>query len=71
MKLRTRVLIIGGVLGGLLGAAAAYLYLRTATIGTDAQGQERLPSVQPGKALSIALGALTVVKQIVGLGQPG
>lgn len=71
MSLRTKVLIAGGVLGALLGVGAAFLYVRTAALATDEQGEERLPAVQPGKALSIALGALTFVKQIVGLGQPG
>ena len=70
MSLKTKVLIAGGVLGALVGVGAALLYLRTATVETDAEGGKRLPAVHPGKVLSIALGLLTVVKQIAGLGQP-
>ena len=71
MNLKTRVLILGGVLGALVGVGAAFLYLRSATVEANVEGQERLPAVQPGKALAILLGMLTVLKQIVGLGQPG
>jgi hypothetical protein len=67
MNLRTRVLIIGGVLGALVGVSAAYLYLRSTPIEVDKEGQERLPSVQPGKALTASLGVLTALKQITGL----
>jgi hypothetical protein len=69
MNLRTRIMIIGGVLGALLGVGAAYLYLRSTPLQVDREGHERLPSVQPGKALTVGLSALTIVKQIVGLGQ--
>ena len=70
MNLKTRVMIIGGVLGALLGVGAAYVYLRSVSIEEDEEGQQRLPSVQPGKALTVSLGVLTVLKQIAGLGQP-
>ncbi len=70
MNLRTRVMIIGGVVGALLGVSAAYLYLRSVPADVDEEGRERLPSIQPGKALAVSLGVLTVLKQITGLGQP-
>jgi hypothetical protein len=70
MNLRTRVLIIGGVLGALLGAGAAYLYLQSTSIEVNEEGQERLPNVQPGKAITASLGILTAIKQIAGLGNP-
>ena len=71
MNLRTRVMIVGGILGALMGVGAAYLYLRSAAIAVDDGGQERLPSIQPGRALGVGLSALTVLKQVVGLGQGG
>jgi hypothetical protein len=71
MSLKTRVLIIGGVLGALVGVGAAFLYLRSATVETGKEGEERLPAIQPGRALAVVLGTLTVLRQIVGLGQPG
>jgi hypothetical protein len=70
MNLRTRVMVIGGVLGALLGVGAAYLYMRSTSIEVDEEGRERLPAIQPGKALAVSLGVLTILKQIVGLGQP-
>ena len=70
MNLRTRVMIIGGIVGALLGAGAAYLYLQSTPVEMDEEGQERLPSVQPGKAITASLGILTAIKQIVGLGRP-
>lgn len=69
MNLRTRVMMIGGVVGALLGVSAAYLYMRSVPIEVDEEGRERLPAVQPGKALAVSLGVLTVLKQITGLGQ--
>jgi preprotein translocase subunit YajC len=70
MNLRTRVMIIGGIVGALVGVGAAYLYLQSAPVETDQEGRERLPSVQPGKAITASLGILTTIRQIVGLGQP-
>lgn len=69
MNLRTRVMIIGGVLGALLGVGAAYLYLQSTPVEVDEEGQERLPALQPGKVITASLGVLTTVKQIVGLGK--
>ena len=69
MNLRTRVMIIGGILGALLGVSAAYLYLSSTPIEVDEKGRERLPPVQTGKALTTGLGVLTVLKQITGLGR--
>lgn len=69
MNLRTRVMIIGGVLGALVGVGAAYLYLQSTPVEVDEEGEEQLPSVQPGRAITASLGILTAVKQIVGLGK--
>ena len=69
MNLRTKVMIVGGVLGALLGVSAAYLYLRSVPIKVDKDGRERLPAVQPGKVLTVSLGVLNVLKQITGLGR--
>ena len=69
MNLKTRVMIVGGVLGALLGVSAAYLYVRSVPVEVDEEGRQRLPAIQPGKALAVSLGVLTVLKQITGLGQ--
>jgi hypothetical protein len=70
MNVRTRVMIIGGVVGALLGVSAAHLYLRSVAVDVDDEGRERLPTVQPGQALGVSLGVLTVLRQITSLGQP-
>ena len=70
MNLRTRVLIVGGILGALVGVGAAYLYLQSTPVEVDQDGSEKLPAVQPGKAITATLGVLTAIKQITGLGRP-
>lgn len=70
MNLRTRVMIVGGVLGALLGVSAAYLYLRSVPVEVDDEGRERLPAIEPGKALMVSVGLLTVLRQITGISHP-
>ena len=70
MNLRTRVMIIGGVLGALLGVGAAYLYLRSVPVAVDDEGQEQLPAIEPGKALAVSVGLLGVLRQITSMSQP-
>jgi hypothetical protein len=63
-------MIVGGVLGALLGVSAAYLYLRSVPVEVDDEGQERLPAIEPGKALAVSVGLLTVLRQITGMSRP-
>lgn len=70
MKARTRVLALGAVVGALLGAAAGALYLRSLSMEEDREGEGQLPSVHPAKALAVGLTALTLLRQVVGLGRP-
>jgi hypothetical protein len=69
MNLKTRVMIIGGVVGALVGVGAAYLYLQSASVQVDEEGNERLPAVQPAKALTLGLGVMTLLRQIAGMGK--
>ena len=69
MNLRTRVLVVGAVIGALIGAGAAYLYLREAKVDDAIEGDEQLPDIQPRDALQVTLGVLTAVRGIVGLGR--
>lgn len=70
MNLKKRVMITGGILGAVLGVGAALLYLRSVPIEQDEEGKERLPAIQPAKALAVSLGVLTVLKQITSMSQP-
>lgn len=69
MNLRTRLMIIGGVLGASLGVLAAHLYLQATPVTVDEEGREQLPAVQPGKALTASVGVLTALRQITGMGK--
>jgi hypothetical protein len=69
MNLKTRVMIIGGIVGALLGVGAAYLYLQSTGVEVDEEGNERLAAVQPAKALTLGLGVMTLLRQIAGLGR--
>jgi hypothetical protein len=69
MNLKTRVMVIGGVVGALVGVGAAYVYLQSANVKVDEEGNEQLPAVQPAKALTIGLAVMTLLRQIAGLGK--
>jgi len=44
--------------------------MRSVPLVVDEEGRERLPAVQPARALALSLGVLTLLKQITGLSQP-
>jgi hypothetical protein len=69
MNLRTRVMVMGGVVGALIGVLAAHLYLRSASGGPGEEGEAELPAVQPGDAIKLSLGVLAVLRQITGMGE--
>jgi hypothetical protein len=72
MKFEQKALIIGGLAGALIGLAAAILYVKA--------NQERIAAVEggeadsmgkiaPGEALSLGLAVVSLLRQIVGMGQ--
>jgi hypothetical protein len=69
MNLKTRVMLIGGIAGALLGVGAAYIFLQSADVRVDEDGQEKLPAIQPAKALTLGLGVMTLLRQIAGMGK--
>jgi hypothetical protein len=69
MNLRTRVTIIGAIVGGLVGVLAARLYLRSVSIEASEEGDSQLPAVQPSDAIKLSLGILAVLRQIAGMGE--
>ena len=69
MDTRTRVMIIGGALGGLIGVAAAQLYLRSAERRGE-EGEMRPPSLEPGDMIKLTLSVLGVLKMVDNLTKP-
>ena len=70
MNPRTRVMLIGGLTGGLIGVLAAQLYLRSAGVEAE-EGQEieeaDLPSLEPKDMIQLVLSVLGVLKLVDGL----
>ena len=74
MNLRTRVMLIGGVAGGLIGVLAAQLYLRSAEAKAEkAEEAEKaeLPSLEPKDLIQLVLSVLGVLKLVDGLADAG
>lgn len=67
MNQRTRVLVIGGVVGGLVGLLAAQIYLRSAEPRGDDEGEMALQSFEPGDVIKLTLSVLSTLKLIDGL----
>ncbi len=77
MKFQHKVFLIGGVLGALLGLAAAFLFLKAnqdrITALESGEGDEK--SVQapvkitPAEGISVGLTVVNLLRQIVTLGQ--
>ena len=72
MKFEQKVLLIGGVAGALLGVAAAYLYVQNnqEQIAAANKGRtEMVAKVSPREALGVGISLVSLLRQIVGLGQ--
>lgn len=65
MNVRTKTLLVGGVIGALLGLLAAWIYVRDLP---EEKGREPvLPGIAPGDTLKLGLGVLGLLRQIAGL----
>lgn len=71
MDTRTRVMLIGGLLGGVIGVAAARLYLRAAERRAGEGEETELPSLEPGDMIKLTLSVLGVLRLVDGLTKPG
>jgi len=65
MNIKTRVLVIGGVLGAAFGVLGAWLYLKANPVEVGAEGEEQIVLPSAGHALKWSLGALGLLRQIV------
>jgi hypothetical protein len=74
MKFEHKALLLGGIAGALVGLAAAYLYVKSnerQIAAVEAGTTDALTKVSPREALSVGLSVVSLVRQIVGLGQAG
>ncbi|RLC91735.1 MAG: hypothetical protein DRI77_13565 [Chloroflexi bacterium] len=70
MNTRTKVFVIGGLAGALLGLLAAWLYVREAeSAGVDLD-TETGAEITPRTGLQVGLGVLGVLRQVANLGRP-
>ncbi len=64
---KTQLMVFGVVVGALVGAGAAYLYVRS--VETEQGGTAVAPRrVKPAAAVSVGLSVLGLLRQIAGLG---
>jgi len=64
---KTKVMLLGGIAGALVGVGAAYLYLRS--VDAEQGGQALAPRpVKPTAAVSVGLAVLGLIRQIASLG---
>ena len=72
MKFEQKMLLIGGVAGALLGVAAAFLYVKNNEdqVAAINEGRtEMVAKVSPRDALGVGISLVSLVRQIIGLGQ--
>jgi hypothetical protein len=64
---KTKVMLLGGIAGALVGAGAAYLYVRS--VEAEQGGTALTPRpVKPTAAVSVGLSVLSLLRQIANLG---
>ena len=72
MKFEQKMLLFGGIAGALIGLAAAYLYVRNnedRVVAIDEGREEMVAKVSPREALGVGISLVSLLRQIVGLGQ--
>lgn len=65
MNAQHKTLVIGGLVGGLLGIFAAWLYLRTVREEETVSPQ----AIPPGRMVKLGLSILEVLRQVVALSE--
>ena len=60
---KTKVLLVGGVIGAVVGIAAAYLYIQNNTVG------EEPPEISPGEGVKLGVLVFGLLRSIANLGE--
>ena len=60
---KTKVLILGSIIGAVAGAASAYLLVKRA------EQDDNQPKLSPGEGIQVGLGVLGLMRLIAGLGK--
>ena len=68
MNWKTRVMLVGGVMGLLIGVASAFVYIRTITAEQGDNDKVQLPALKPTDVLPIVITAVGLLRTIAGLG---
>jgi hypothetical protein len=71
MKVKQKVLLVGGIAGALVGLIAAYLYIQSNETQIDAAeaGEGEMSKISPSEAMTLGLSLLGVLRLISNLGQ--
>ena len=68
MNWKTRVAIVGGVMGLLIGLASAMLYIRTIQMEQGKHNKVKLPPVRTSDVLPVLVTAIGLIRTIAELG---
>ncbi len=71
MEGRTKVLIVGGAIGAILGVAGAWIFLNRPSDDEEGTGKKRLAPASIGwkDLIQVGLAVLTLMRQIADLGR--
>lgn len=61
---KTKILVIGGLLGAILGLGTAFFFIRTA----EESGKDEAPTIEVSDALKISFGLISVIRGVAALG---
>ena len=67
MNWKSKAVLGGGAIGLLVGLITAWLYVRSADVVEDRNGNIKLPPVQSTDLVRIGVSVVSVVRTIVGL----
>jgi hypothetical protein len=66
MNVKTRTMLIGGVLGAAVGALAGWLYYNSSEVLVDEEGVEHIDPPKPGEAVKLGLSILGLLRSLSG-----